>query len=557
MRKFISSFVAIVLMASALVAGLQATIYNDVAFAASDEELRAVWVPTVYNLSYPSKTGLSVDALKREADTVLNNAKDMGFNAVIFQVRPGADALYKSKIYPWSRLVSGTQGVAPAGGFDPLQYFIDGAHSRGMELHAWVNPYRVTTGEWEYTFLSSNNPAVLYPELTVKHTDGKVYFNPGEPKARQLVIDGITEIVDNYDVDGIHLDDYFYPDTKFADEATYAKYGAGYNNIGDWRRSNNDELIKGINTAIKQRDPKVAFGVSPFGVWANKTSHPLGSSTKNNESYYAHYADTRKWVKEETIDYIMPQIYWEIGNTNSNYDTIANWWTDVVKGTNVKLYIGMAAYRAIDAGNNTSSPWYNGKEMVKQINYNRANPAIKGYAMYAYQSLMANKGMYDAVKTANKATAPVTPIVPQKVNATVSKIKVMVDGKQKEFTAYNIAGNNYFKLRDIAYTISGTEKQFEVDWDQGGQTINLWNGSPYTPVGGEMNVDKYASNSTGSTTTADIYLDRIKIRLAAYNIKNNNYFKLRDLGQTFNFATDWDNSTRTIYIDTTKAYTPE
>ncbi len=557
MKKIISSLVAIVLMVSAMVAGLQATIYNDVAYAASNDELRAVWVPTVYNLSYPSKTGLSADALKREADTVLNNAKDMGFNAVIFQVRPGADALYKSKIYPWSRLVSGTQGVAPAGGFDPLQYFIDGAHSRGMELHAWINPYRVTTGEWEYTYLSSNNPAILYPELTVKHTDGKVYFNPGEPRARQLVVDGIKEIVDNYNVDGIHLDDYFYPEGKFDDDATYARYGAGYRNIGDWRRSNNDALVKDIYTTVKQSNSKVAFGISPFGVWANKSNNPLGSNTKNNESYYAHYADTRKWVKEEMIDYIMPQIYWEIGNANSDYITIANWWIDVVKGTKVKLYVGMAAYRAIDVGNNSSSPWYNGKEMVKQINHNRTNPTIKGHAMYAYQSLMANKGMYDAVKTANKATAPVAPIVPQKVNATVSKIKVMVDGKPTVFTAYNIGGNNYFKLRDIAHSLNGTQRQFEVDWDQAGQTINLWSGRPYTTVGGEMFVDKYATNSTGTTTTADIYSDRVKISMSAYNIKNNNYFKLRDLGQTFNFATDWDNATRTIYIDTTKVYTPE
>ena len=204
--------------------------------AASVEPMRGVWVSTVYNLDFPSRKSMSASELKAEIDNIVDDCASMGFNAVILQVRPCADALYPSAIYPWSAVLSGTQGVAPDGGFDPLAYWIEKCHSTGIELHAWINPYRVTKGkDAEFAALSPQNPAVLHPEWVVKHSDGNYYLNPGIAEVRELVTDGVREIIDNYNVDGIHMDDYFYPGSEFEDADTFAVYGNGFTDIGDWR----------------------------------------------------------------------------------------------------------------------------------------------------------------------------------------------------------------------------------------------------------------------------------------------------------------------------------
>lgn len=551
---------AIICTALAVVVGLGAigaTSLKHSALALSDDEaFRGVWVPSVYNLAYPKKPTKDADSLKKEADAVLDKAKDLGFNAVFFQARPASDALYKSNIYPWSKYLTGTQGVAPSDGFDPLQYYIDGAHARGMELHAWVNPYRITVDAAENSKLAANSPALVYPELTVKYTNGKLYFNPGEPKARQLILDGIAEIVDNYDVDGIHLDDYFYPGKDFDDAATFAKYGESFSNIEDWRRNNNDVLIQGIHTMIQGKNKDVEFGVSPIGIWANKKTNSLGSNTNGNESYYAEYADTRKWIKEEYVDYIMPQIYWPIGDKAADYDTLSTWWSDVVKGTNVELRIGMAGYRTNDAA--ATSPWYGGKEIQKQFDLNRKNDLVDGYAMYAYQSIVNDANLYNVIKAENQAQIALEqgnstqqPPAVTAVDAVVSSMKVTVDGKEVAFDAYNINGNNYFKIRDVAFALNGSQKPFEVVWSQEKQAISMYSGKQYTPVGGEMRSGLPAGSMVKAyVSSPKTYIDDKETTLTAYNIKDNNYVKLRDLGTTFGFGTDWDNDTRILTITT-------
>lgn len=367
---------------------------------AIEKEFRGVWVSTVWNIDYPSKATTDEEVLKEEAVKILDNIKDMGFNAVILQVRSCSDAIYKSKIYPWSKYLTGTQGVSPENNFDPLKYFIDEAHKRGLELHAWINPYRVTASSQDNDKLSVNNPAILNPELTVVHTDGKLYFNPGEPRARELIINGITEILDNYDVDGIHLDDYFYPDKNFNDEKTYAKYGNNNLDISEWRRNNNNLLIKEIYETVHKKNSEVKFGISPVGIWANKTTSILGSNTDGWGTYINQFADSRHWVKQGYIDYIIPQIYWNIGYKIADYEILSSWWSDVVKDTGVKLYIGQAAYKAVDAQPN--SAWYGGVELKKQIELNRTNNYINGYCMFSYKSFLNNKELYDTIKTANK-----------------------------------------------------------------------------------------------------------------------------------------------------------
>ena len=369
---------------------------------AETPKLRGVWVSTVANIDFPSKPGVSVDQMKREADTYLDTAKALGFNAVIFQTRPMGDAMYPSKIYPWSGFLTGKQGLAPAEGFDPLRYWIDGAHKREMQLHAWCNPYRVTySTNIKKSDLAPNNPAVLNPDWVFER-EGKLYLDPGIPEVRELVISGLMEIVSNYDVDGVHFDDYFYPARKMDEDAeTFKKYGGDFTNIEDWRRNNVDRLVHGIHEAVKRTNPKVQWGISPAGIWANKgddparAQHPEGSATRGNSTYFNLFADTKKWIKEGWIDYVVPQIYWHIGFEIADFKTLAEWWSDVCEGTDVKLYIGMAAYR-VDP-NSTTESWTTPDELIRQLDYLKTKSRVDGFVMFTMNKLKADTAVNEAL----------------------------------------------------------------------------------------------------------------------------------------------------------------
>ena len=308
-----------------------------------NKPLSAAWVTTIWNIDYPSKTTTNSKQLKDEINQLISNAVAANLNALFFQVRPCADAFYQSNIFPWSKWLTGTQGLSPGGGFDPLEYIIEQCHKYDIQLHTWINPYRITALTSD--ILIPTHPAILYPELTIE-VEGKLYFNPGEPLARKLIIDGVSEIVQNYDIDGIHYDDYFYPEGIVNEDLqTWIDHGENFNNIADWRRNNVDELIRLTYQAVKEINPNVAFGVSPSGIWANKTSNTLGSDTHGFQSYYAIYSDSRGWVKNGYVDYIAPQIYWRIGQQGSDFLTVINWWHNVCKDTPVELYIGLASYK--------------------------------------------------------------------------------------------------------------------------------------------------------------------------------------------------------------------
>jgi uncharacterized lipoprotein YddW (UPF0748 family)/N-acetylmuramoyl-L-alanine amidase len=422
-------------------------------------EFRGLWVASVYNLDYPSAAGMDADALKAEAVTLLDKASNIGFNAVFLQVRPMSDALYPSDIFPWSAFVSGQQGVAPAGDFDPLAFWIEEAHKRDIELHAWINPFRVAAGSpdqpaHDLNRLASNHPARQHPEWTVPYKNGNLYYDPGIPGVQEMIIAGVREIVRRYPVDGIHYDDYFYPDTDFPDQASYAAYGNSVD-LGDWRRANINTFIQNTRSAIQDtykaklqeaglteaapspeavppealplealpldadaqpnlRQPR--FGVSPFGIWLNTASSPEGSDTNGSESYRRHYADTRSWVKNQWLDYICPQIYWHIGYEIADYSRLVRWWADTVNNTTVDLYIGMAAYRA---GSETHSqdPWYGTGEITRQLTLNAQYPQIKGHIMYRYQSFVSNPMLGSAVKEIYREPAgrwfqPAEPSIP-------------------------------------------------------------------------------------------------------------------------------------------------
>lgn len=398
--------------------------------APAKNELRGIWVSTVLNIDYPTKPTTDVEALKSEALRILDNAKDMRMNAIFLQVRPSSDAIYKSKYFPWSKYLTGTQGLAPADNFDPLEFWITEAHKRGIELHAWLNPYRVTKKQGnepvhDFDSLAPNNPAKLHPEWVVKHSDGNLYYNPGIPEVRQLVIDGIMEIVQNYDIDGIHFDDYFYPGYSFADEAAYKKYGTGYTDIHSWRRANVDTLIHDLSITIKSACKNVSFGISPFGIWANKRANPLGSDTRGNQSLYNHYADTRKWVKEGWLDYIAPQIYWNIGYEVADYGKLVAWWEDVVKDTGVKLYIGQAAYKSNSGA--IASPWYGVAEIEKQLQLNAKSTEVDGSIFFSYRSFLSRPSLTAVVKGFYEQKDGITAAVPVSVSRPVGNIKTSLN----------------------------------------------------------------------------------------------------------------------------------
>lgn len=368
-----------------------------------EEELRALWVATVLGLDFPFDEGTTdSEILKGQIIEILDNVKEMGLSTLYFQVRPTADALYPSKIFPWSKYLTGDQMTPPQDNFDPLEFIITEGHKRDIEIHPWINPYRITMEESDFEELAPNHPARIHPEWVVAHASGdniKHYFNPGIPEVERIILDGVAEIIENYDVGGIHLDDYFYPNESFQDQHTYEEYGGEYDNIDDWRRSNINNLIEKIYNLVKEEDEDLKFGVSPFGIWANKSSNPLGSDTQGTESYYTMYADTRGWVKAGYLDYIMPQIYWHIGYEIADYEKLLYWWSDVVEDTDVSLYIGQAAYRACNP--NPASPWYGVDQIRRQVHLNRVTDNVGGYSMFRYEFLVNNPELMQLMKDLN------------------------------------------------------------------------------------------------------------------------------------------------------------
>lgn len=363
----------------------------------AQDGMRGVWVSSVANIDYPSQQGLSADQLKSEADTILNNIAAMGLNTVFLQVRPSADALYQSALFPWSRYVSGTAGQAPDGDFDVLAYWVEGAHSRSLQLHAWLNPYRITRdGKEELDSLPETSPAKQHPEWVVEY-EGNYYFNPGLPAVQQLVVDGAAEIVRNYDVDGIHLDDYFYPGTDFNDAAAYARYGEDFDDIGDWRRDNVNTLIASLDETVHAINPELSFGVSPAGIWDNKADNPKGSDTNGRSSYREIYCDSVEWVKRGTVDYICPQLYWSIGYEIADFEVLVDWWQDIVSTSDVALYIGIGAYRAAEA--EPGDVWYGTAELERQLDMLDNSIDIQGEVFFSYASLMEAQGCSDFLTT--------------------------------------------------------------------------------------------------------------------------------------------------------------
>ena len=351
-------------------------------------EMRAAWISTVENIDWPSKPGLSDKEMKNEMITILDNLRSYNLNTVIFQIRPTADAYYKSTKEPASHWITGTQGVAP--GFDPLQMMIDEAGKRGMNVHVWLNPYRVQK-DTVRDVLSKNHLYFKRPDLFL--TYGKTrYFNPGLQETRNFVASVVGEIVRKYDIQAVHMDDYFYPykieGQEFPDEKAFAKEPRQFKDKEDWRRDNVDLIIKQIRDTIIANKPEVEFGISPFGVWRNIAKDSQGSNTRAGATNYDDlYANILKWQKENWIDYVTPQIYWHIGFDRANFEVLAKWWAEHKYGANV--YVGHGDYKI---SNTAKEPeWRSSDQIVKQIEMIRKMPLIDG-SMHFTASTFLKKG---------------------------------------------------------------------------------------------------------------------------------------------------------------------
>ncbi|GAA0866125.1 family 10 glycosylhydrolase [Paraclostridium tenue] len=365
--------IAIMIACALLSLGISTNVYAD------NKDMRAAWITTVYNADWPKIQG-NISTQKNEMINILDNLKDVGINTVMFQIRPKADALYRSNINPWSDVLTGIQGKDP--GYDPLKFIIQEAHKRGIKVHTWLNPYRVTTTGTDLNKLSEKSPARQHPEWTLIN-DGRIYYNPELPQVKQHIYDTVEEIVINYNVDGIHFDDYFYPANYPLPEGE-SKDGEVANN----RRNHINEMMSGVKRTIKNIKPNVKFGVSPSGIWKNRDSDPSGSDTNGKESYYSDYADTLNWVNNNYIDYIVPQIYWNIGYKIADYSKLINWWSNKLDGKNVDLYIGHGIYKDVVAN-----------EIDKQIDLNNQYQTIKGSVFYSTSDILFNRqGCRDKIK---------------------------------------------------------------------------------------------------------------------------------------------------------------
>lgn len=379
-------------------------------------EMRAAWISTVFNKDWPSETGLSAKQQQAELIKLLDLHKKNGMNAIIFQIRTAADALYDSPFEPWSQWLSGTQGIAPSPLYDPLRFAIAETHKRGMEFHAWLNPYRAE--------MDTGKQAVVADHITRQHPEWFVayknrrYFDPGIPEVRTYITKIVQDVVKRYDVDAIHFDDYFYPyklrGQDFPDSLSFQKYGHAFSKEkkDDWRRNNVDLVIKMLHDSIVAVKPYVKFGISPFGIWRNKRDDPRGSNTRGMSNYNDLYADILKWLKNDWIDYVAPQIYWYIGHKLADYETLVNWWAKNSHGKHV--YIGIGIYRATSDAKDRA--WRDASEIPKQIDMYRNTAHIQGAAFFTSQSFVKNNlGINDSLQNRLFKYPAFIPAMPWKV----------------------------------------------------------------------------------------------------------------------------------------------
>ncbi len=451
-----------------------------------EREFRGVWIATVANIDWPSSKNLSTEQQKTEIIKLLDLFNSLNFNAIIFQIRPSADAFYNSKYEPWSSFLTGANDKAPAPYYDPLAFIISETHKRGMEFHAWLNPYRAIV---DYKKNKSNpfRLTVEKPEWFINYGKNK-YFNPGIPEVRAYTNKVVTDIVQNYDIDAIHFDDYFYPykiaGKSFPDEEAFKDYGGEFypGNLDDWRRQNVNLIIKELYTNIKSIKPWVQFGISPFGVWRNKSTDPRGSDTDAGQTNYDDlYADILLWLKEGWLDYVLPQAYWHIGHEKADYKKIADWWAK--NNFNTNLFIGQGIYRSGREKENIAWGKQHPTEIEKQLILNKSIPQIQGTVFFSAKTFLKDPfGLNQILKSDYFKN----PILPPVVNGTneyipepVYNLKICKQKNRKYRLSWESLAENKEK-EAVKYIVYRFDK---------GEIINVKNFAKIIALTGEKHID--------------------------------------------------------------------
>ena len=429
-----------------------------IAQSSPKRELRSAWLSTFLNLDWPSTSGRNVQEVKDSVVKLLDMHQQTGINAIYFQVRNECDAVYQSTLEPWSASVTGAQGIAPAAGFDPLQFMIDECRKRGIEIHAWFNPYRAVNNYSNIGSYTSSHVSKTHPEWLLAQGSLRI-LNPGIPAVRDYVISIVMDVLRRYDVDGIHYDDYFYPypgagntNSRFNDNSTFATYPRGFSNQNDWRRDNVNLFIQRSYDSIKTVKPWVKFGVSPFGIWRNQNSDATGSATTGLQSYSEIYADTKKWLQQGWVDYVTPQIYWSIGNNNADYGVLLPWWNNNANGRHV--YIGQALYK-INADLDNDYRWNNSSQINNQIRLNRKYSNVLGSTFFRTRYFVINPLRFRDSLQEHVYTAPVLlPTMPWRDNIApqpVSNVTAQVNSNhvQLSWTKPSATTNELDKVRQF------------------------------------------------------------------------------------------------------------
>ena len=402
-----------------------------VATAQQKREFRAAWIQCVNG----QFKGIGTATMQKTLTYQLNELQKDGCNAIIFQVRPECDALYESELEPWSYYLTGKQGQKPNPYWDPLQWMIDECHRRGMELHAWINPYRAKTKSPHEN--AANHVIVRHPEWTFEY-DGLTLLNPAFKECRDYICDVVRDILERYDVDGLHIDDYFYPypvaGVEIPDEAQFREDSNGIQDRGDWRRYNVNLFIQQVYETIHSVKPWVKFGVSPFGIYRNQKSDPNGSRTNGLQNYDQLYADVLLWDANGWMDYCVPQLYWEIGNKAADYDELIHWWNRHL--TRTPLYIGEDVERTVKFADPSNK---NQHQLAAKMALHAELPRIQGTVLWYAKAAVDNVGNYGTLLRNNywrtPALQPLMPHIDKKAPKAPRKLKVvrMDDGEQVLF----------------------------------------------------------------------------------------------------------------------------
>lgn len=477
-------------------------------------EFRGAWVQTAWQGQYQA---MNSGQMRQYFSDMLDRFQETGINAVIFQVRPHADALYKSSLEPWSSVLTGKQGKGLPDGFDPLEFMVEECHKRGIELHAWLNPYRVTLNESQT--LAPDHIYHKHPERFVKY-GSQILFDPGIPENREFICQVVSDIVNRYEVDAIHMDDYFYPypiaGKEFPDNGSFAKYGKlqGFpdNEKDNWRRNNVNMLVKDIKETIVIAKPWVRFGISPFGIYRNKKNTPNGTGSETNglQNYDDLYADVKLWVKNGWIDYNIPQLYWEIGHKSADFATLIKWWND--NNFEQPLYIGQDVNRMMDV----PMPSKGGNQLEEKIRLSRDFHNIHGNCFWHAYSILDNyRGFCNETKTKYHKYPALIPAYSHMHKKKPKKVKNLrnVYIADTHFLTWEAEQNKYNPETAKYFVVYRFDKSEKVDLNSTKNIVSITSDTKFVlPYEGGSkkykyivtSVDSFHNESKGKSKTLDI-----------------------------------------------------